>query len=134
MKETAIVHPNAEILRKCYEAFARRDMPALFELFSDEITFVIPGKSIQSGTFSGKDEVRRYFAIVGGHTGGTHRVDVIDMLANDIRTVALVRALGERDDQVLDMTVVQIWQLSDGKPSKLLLIPADQYAFDAFWS
>jgi SnoaL-like domain len=64
------VHPNEEVVREAYEAFARRDMPALFELLSDEITFVIPGKSIQSGVFSGKEEVHRYFSIAGTHTGG----------------------------------------------------------------
>jgi uncharacterized protein len=131
---SAIVHPNEEAVLEAYDAFARRDMPALFELLSEEITFVIPGKSIQAGTFAGKEEVRRYFSIARAHTGGTHRVEVLDLLANDRRVVALVRALGERGDRALDMMVVQIWQLSDGKLAKLSLIPADQYAFDAFWS
>jgi hypothetical protein len=59
---------------------------------------------------------------------------VVDLLANDARAVALVRARGERGDQSFDMTVVHIWQLSDGKAAKVSIIPADQYAFDAFWS
>jgi hypothetical protein len=134
MKGSAIVHPNEEVVRGVYEAFARRDMPALLAMMSDEITFVISGRSIQSGTFSGKEEVRRYFSIAGSHTEGTHRVEVLDLLANDLRAVALVRALGQRGDQTFDMTVVHIWQLSDGQLAKLWLIPADQYAFDAFWS
>src|SRR3954470_15295934 len=134
MEGSAIVHPNEEVVREAYEAFARRDVPALFELLSDEITFVIPGKSVQAGTFSGKEEVRRYFSIAGAHTGGTHRVEVLDVLANDTRAVALVRALAERGERSFDMTVVHIWQLSDGKLAKVSIIPADQYAFDAFWS
>jgi ketosteroid isomerase-like protein len=128
------VHPNEEVVRGAYEAFARRDMPALLEMMSDEITFVISGQSMQSGIFAGKEEIRRYFSIAGSHTKGTHRVEVVDLLVNDIRAVALVRALGERGDQTFDMTVVHIWQLSDGQLAKLWLIPADQYAFDAFWS
>jgi ketosteroid isomerase-like protein len=130
----AIVHPNEEAVRGSYEAFARRDLPSLLELFSDEITFVIPGRSIQSGTFSGREEIARYFSLVGAHTQGTHRVEVLDLLANDSRAVALVRAHGRRGDQVLDMTVVHIWEMVDQRPAKLLLLPADQYAFDAFWS
>ena len=128
------MHPNEEAVRQGYEAFARRDLPALMDLFSDEITFVVPGRSIQSGTFSGKDEVGRYFSLVGAHTEGTHRVEVLDLLANDSRAVALVRALGRRGDQVFDMTVIHIWEMADQRPVKLLLLPADQYAFDAFWS
>lgn len=128
------MHPNEDVVRKAYEAFAGRDMAALFELLSDEITFVIPGKSIQAGTFAGKDAVRGYFSIAGAHTGGTHRVELLDLLANDIRAVALVRALGQRGDQLFDMTVIHIWQLLDGKLAKVSVIPTDQYAFDAFWS
>ena len=128
------MHPNEEAVRKGYDAFARRDLPALLESLSNEITFVIPGKSIQSGTFSGKEEVRRYFSIVAAHTGGTHRVEVLDLLAGDLHVIGLVRALGQRGDQSLDMTVVHIWQLSDGEPARVSIIPTDQYAFDAFWS
>jgi hypothetical protein len=61
-------------------------------------------------------------------------VEVLDVLANDTRAVALVRALAERGEHLFDMTVVHIWQLSDGKLAKVSIIPADQYAFDAFWS
>jgi ketosteroid isomerase-like protein len=128
------VHQNEEVVRRAYDAFARRDMPALLEMMSDEITFMISGKSIQSGTFAGKEEVRKYFSIVGTHTAGTHRVEVLEVLVNDGGAIALVRALGQRGEHSLDMTVVHIWRVSDGKLARLWLIAMDQYAFDAFWS
>ncbi|MEY2441527.1 MAG: uncharacterized protein QOJ46_953 [bacterium] len=128
------MHPNERLLRDCYDAFHRRDIPALLELMSDDVAFVIPGASVQSGTFSGKREVGRYFSIVGEHTAGTHRVEVLDVLANDERAVALLRALGTRGDDVFDMTVIHVCTTSDGKVTEVRIIPTDQYAFDAFWS
>jgi ketosteroid isomerase-like protein len=128
------MHPNERLLRDCYDAFHRRDIPALLELMSDDVAFVIPGASVQSGTFSGKPEVGRYFSIVGEHTAGTHRVEVLDVLANDERAVALLRALGTRGDDVFDMTVIHVCTTSDGKVTEVRIIPTDQYAFDAFWS
>jgi ketosteroid isomerase-like protein len=128
------MHSNERLLRDGYDAFNRRDRAALMELFSDDITFVVSGNSIQSGTFAGKPEVGRYFSIVGEHTAGTHRVEVLDVLANDARAVALLRALGERGDDVFDMTVVHVCSVSDGKLAELAIIPSDQYAFDEFWS
>jgi ketosteroid isomerase-like protein len=128
------MHPDERLLRDCYDAFRRRDIPGLMELMSGDIAFVIPGSSVQSGTFSGKREVGRYFSIVGEHTAGTHRVEVIDVLANDERAVALLRALGTRGDDVFDMTVVHVCTTSDGKVTEVRIIPTDQYAFDAFWS
>jgi ketosteroid isomerase-like protein len=128
------MHPHEQLVRDSYDAFARRDMGAVMELLADDITFVIPGRSIQSGTFRGKQEVGKYFSIVQEHTKGTHRVEVIDVFANDTRAVGLLRALGQHDQAVFDMTVIHLWQLADGKATAVSIIPIDQYAFDAFWS
>ncbi|MEA2184727.1 MAG: uncharacterized protein QOF69_3912 [Solirubrobacteraceae bacterium] len=128
------MHPNERLVRNAYEAFARRDIAAVMGLLSDGIELLIPGTSIQSGRFTGKEEVARYFSIVAEHTGGTHRVEVIDVLASDVRAVGLLRALGKHDADVFDMTVVHLWRLSDGHATELSIIPTDQYAFDAFWS
>lgn len=128
------MHPNERLLRDCYEAFGRRDIPALMGLMSDDIAFVIPGTSVQSGTFAGKQEVGRYFSIVQAHTAGTHRVEPLEVLANDERAVALLRALGQRGDDVFDMTVVHVCRVANGMVTEVQIIPTDQYAFDAFWS
>jgi ketosteroid isomerase-like protein len=88
------VHPNEKLLRDGYEAFNRKDMQTVMGMFSDDITFVVPGRSIQAGTFKGKSEVGRYFSIVGKHTGGTHRLQILDLLADDGRAFLRVRAMG----------------------------------------
>jgi ketosteroid isomerase-like protein len=128
------MHANERLLRDCYDAFGRRDIPALMGLLSDDVAFVIPGDSVQSGTFSGKQEVGRYFSIVQAHTAGTHTVEPRDVLGNDDRAVALLRARGQRGDDVFDMTVVHVCEIASGKVTEVRIIPTDQYAFDAFWS
>jgi ketosteroid isomerase-like protein len=128
------VHPNEQFVRDGYAAFNRKDMPAVMGIFADDITFVIPGKSLQAGTFAGKGEVGRYFQIIGKHTAGTHRLEIQDVIAKDDRVLVLTRALGERGSEKFDMTVVHIWRVESGKLTELLLYPADQYAFDEFWS
>lgn len=128
------MHPNETFIRNGYQAFNRGDVTAVMEMLDDSIAFVVPGKSLQSGRFSGKDEVRRYFSILKKHTSGTHRLEVEDVVAKDDRVVVVTRALGERDAARFDMTVVHIWRLDGGKLTELLLLPTDQYAFDEFWS
>ncbi|HEX2178183.1 MAG TPA: nuclear transport factor 2 family protein [Actinomycetota bacterium] len=128
------VHPNEQFVRDGYAAFNRKDMDAVMGIFADNIRFVVPGRSIQSGTFSGKSEAGRYFQIVGRHTSGTHRLEIQDVVANDDRVLVMARALGERGAELFDMTVVHIWRVEGGKLTELLLFPADQYAFDEFWS
>jgi ketosteroid isomerase-like protein len=129
-----LMHPNEQLVRSSYDAFCRRDLPSLLDLLSDKITFKIPGTSIQAGTFAGKHDIARYFSIVNEHTAGTHRVEVIDVLANDLRAVSLVRALGEHGSDTFDMTVLHLWRLSNGKATEVSIIPVDQYTFDRFWS
>jgi ketosteroid isomerase-like protein len=128
------VHPNEQFLRDGYAAFNRRDVPAVMEMFADDIRFVIPGKNIKAGTFAGKSEVGRYFQIVGKHTAGTHRLEIQDVIAKDDRVLVVTRALGEHGPDKLDMTVLHIWRIEGGKATELLLYPADQYAFDEFWT
>ena len=127
------MHPNERLVRDAYDLFTRRDIPALLELCSD-MTLSVSGRSVQSGTFVGREGMARYFSIVSEHTGGTHRVEVLDVLADDTRAVALLRALGERGDDVFDMTVVHVFRIAGGRLTEMAIIPFDQYGFDAFWS
>ncbi len=128
------VHPNEELLRRGYEAFNSKDMRTVFGLFADDISLIVPGRSPQAGTFKGKAKVQRYFSMVGEHTAGTHRVHILHALTDDTRAFLLVRALGQHEDKVLDMPVLHLWRLSNGKVTELSLVPTDQYAFDEFWS
>ena len=53
----------------------------------DDVVFHIPGRSQQSGDRGGS-----YFSKVGGLSGGTHRLEIRDVLANDEHTVTVLRA------------------------------------------
>lgn len=133
-EEAKKVHPNEEAVRSAYAAFQKKDMPAVMRKLSDDVTFIVPGKSIQSGTFAGKPEVGRYFSIVGKFTAGTHTVEPIQILADDTSVIAQVRATGTHGGDVFDMTVLHVMKVKDGRVTEMRIIPTDQYAFDEFWS
>lgn len=133
-EEVKTVHPNEEAVRSAYAAFQKKDMQAVMSKLSDDVTFIVPGKSIQSGTFAGKPEVGRYFSIVGKFTAGTHTVEPLEILANDTSVIAQVRAKGTHAGDVFDMTVLHVMKVKDGMVTEMRIIPTDQYAFDEFWS
>src|SRR6266487_5323652 len=58
----AMGHPNEDLLRKGYEAFASYDLDTIQALFADDVVFHIPGKNPVSGDYKGKDEVFGFFA------------------------------------------------------------------------
>ena len=68
---------NAELIRRGYDAFARADLPAVFEMLDTEITWHVPGTSPLSGDYKGHGEVGGFFArtmeLSGGRSPSTSR-------------------------------------------------------------
>ena len=129
-----MAHPNEDLVRKGYAAFAAGDMAALNEFFSDDIVWHTPGRNDLSGTFRGKDEVFANLGNVMELTGGTFKLDIHTILANDDHAVTLLRATAQRQGKALDDNTVQVFHIKDGKVTESWLHPSDAYASDEFWS
>jgi ketosteroid isomerase-like protein len=128
-----MAHPNEDLIRKGYAAFQSGDMTALGELFADDVVWHAPGRNQLSGTFRGKEEVFATFQKVFELTGGTFKLDVHTVLADDDHAVVLTRSTGEREGRKLDDNTVQVFHVSDGKVTEQWLYPGDVYASDDFW-
>jgi ketosteroid isomerase-like protein len=128
-----VAHPNEELIRRGYQAFAAGDMATLDELFSDDVVWHAPGRNQLSGTFRGKEEVFATFQKATELTGGTFKLDIHALLADDEHAVVLTRATGEREGRTLDDNSVQVFHIKDGKVTEQWLHPGDTYASDAFW-
>lgn len=129
-----MAHPNEDLVRRGYEAFGRGDMATLNELFSDDLVWHVPGHNPLSGDFRGKDEVFSTFQKVGELSGGTFKLDIHAILADDEHAVALTRSIGQREGKSLEDNTVQVFHLKDGKVTEQWLYPGDAEATDAFWS
>jgi ketosteroid isomerase-like protein len=129
-----MTHPNEDLARRGYAAFATGDMATLNELFADDIVWHAPGRNELSGTFKGKDEVFANLQKNMELTGGTFRLEIHALIADDDHAVALLRARAEREGKTLDVNTVQIFHIADGKLTESWLHPSDAYASDEFWS
>jgi uncharacterized protein len=129
-----MAHPNEDLVRRGYEAFATGDMATLNELFSDDLVWHVPGHNPLSGDFHGKDEVFSSFQKVGELSGGTFKLDIHAILADDEHAVVLTRSTGQREGRTLDDKTVQVFHLKDRKVTEQWLYPGDVGATDAFWS
>ena len=129
-----MAHPNEALVRRGYEAFATGDMATLNELFADDIVWHVPGRSQLAGDFRGKEEVFGNFQKVAELTGGTFKLDIHAVLADDEHAVVLARAMGEREGKTLNDNTVQVFHIKDGKVTESWLHPSDAYASDEFWS
>src|SRR4051812_11135226 len=108
-EEEPLAHPNEDLVRRGYEAFATGDMATLNELFADDIVWHTPGRNELSGTFRGKDAVFANRQKNMELTGGTFKLEIPAVLAGDERAVTLLRANAQREGKALDDNTVQVF-------------------------
>lgn len=129
-----MAHPNEELLAQGFEAFSKGDLGAVAGLFADDIVWHSPGRGPLSGDLKGKDQVLGMFAKQAELTGGTFRVQIHDILANDEHGVGLTSATAERGGKTWEGKSVLVFHLRDGKAAEVWLHPDDLYASDEFFS
>ena len=127
-------HPNVELTRRGYEAFAKGDMATLSELLADDVTWHVDGAGPLNGTYHGRDEVFSFFGRLAEETAGTFRLDVHDVLANDEHAVVLCTQSASRGGKSIEVPVANVSHLRDGKLTEFWGATADVQASIDFWS
>ena len=123
-------HPNAEALRKGYEAFGAGDMETVASLFADDIGWHQSGNNPLSGDFAGKDAVFETLARLAELTGGTFGQEIHDLLANDEHAVVMVEAWWKQPHAFRGKGV-HVWHVKNGIATEAWFMDQDQAAFDA---
>src|SRR6516162_8434512 len=108
-------HPNVEIARRGYEAFAKGDMATLTELIADDVVWHVQGVGPLDGDYHGRDQVFGFFGRLAEETGGTFRLDVHDILANDEHTVVLATLTATRGGKSIEVPVANVSHIRDGE-------------------
>jgi hypothetical protein len=129
-----MAHPNEELFRRAFDAFAKGDTDTLRELTDQDEVWHIPGRGPLAGDYRGPDEILGFFARTMELTGGTFRAELHDVVANDEHTVALYVARGEREGRTFENRNVLVSRVRNGKMVETWLLSDDQYAADEFFS
>lgn len=127
-------HPNAEVVRRGYSAFANADMEGIQNLFADDVVWHVGGRSPLTGDYRGKEAVLGFLGDLVSQTEGTYRSEVHDVMASDTHAAALVRETAERQGKKLDLNSVHLYHVANGRVTEGWFYPGDQYADDQFWS
>lgn len=125
---------NEALVRRVFDAFARKEGFALRGLFADHAAWNVPGRGVMAGVYRGRDEIFRFLARLPKETSGTYGSELRDVLASDERAAALYRARGTRHGRTLELDQVLLFRIEDGLVSEVLALPSDPDAFEAFWA
>ncbi len=125
---------NERIVRRIFDAFARKEGLALRGLFDEDAVWSVPGRGIMSGTYRGREAIFRFLTKLPRETGGTYGSELIDVLASEDRAAALYRARGTRHGRTLELDQVLLFRIEHGLVRDVLALPSDPDAFEAFWA
>ena len=128
-----MAHPNADLVRKGFEAFEAGDMATLDAIMADDVVWHASGTGVVSGDFVGKEAVFGNFAIIPQETDSFSQ-DIHAIVADDDHTIALVSATVTRRGKTVTLSQVLVFHLEDGKAKEVWITPLDQAAADEFWS
>ena len=125
---------NDAVVRKMFDAFARKDGFGLRGLFAEDAVWRVPGDSVMAGSYEGRDAIFRFLGRLPKETNGTYESRLIDVLASDERAAALYRAAGERHGRRLDLDQLLLFRIECGLIREVLALPSDPAAFEVFWA
>jgi uncharacterized protein len=125
---------NEALVRRIFDAFARKEGFALRGLFAEDAVWTVPGGSVMAGTYGGRDEIFRFLARLPKETEGTYGSELLDVLSSDMRAAALYRARGRRKSRELELEQMLLFRISGGLVQEVLALPSDPEAFEAFWA
>jgi uncharacterized protein len=127
-------HPNIELMKKVYAAFAAGDVETAGSYWTEDCTHHYPGRSELAGSHAGLQEATAFAGKMFHLTEGKIDMEILDVGASDDHAFALVRTRYQRGNRILEMPFVNVVYVSDGKIAEFWTYPEDQYAVDEFWS
>ena len=130
-----MAHPSEDLVREVFAAFGRGDIEALQRQYmTEDIRWHFPGRSPLAGDHEGPAVVAEILGRPAAMSGGTHRLELHDVIGNDDRVVALATARAERAGRQLESSVVHVFRIREGKVAEAWTHHADLYSLDEFWS
>ena len=128
-----MAHPNAELVRKGFEAFSAGDMATLDTIIADDAVWHASGSGILSGDFVGKQAIFGNFALIPQETDAFSQ-EIHSIVADDDHAIALVNATATRRGNTINLAQVLVYHIEGGRAKEIWITPFDQEAADAFWS
>jgi uncharacterized protein len=125
---------NEAIVRRIFDAFARKEGLALRGLFADDAVWTVPGRGVMAGVHRGRESIFRFLARLPMETDGTYGSQLLDVLASGERAAALYRARGTRHGRTLELDQVLLFTIDGGLVREVLALASDPEAFEAFWA
>lgn len=103
-------------------------------MIAADAVWLVNGTVPVAQEYRGRDRIFELFRETRRLTGGTYLSDLRWALADDEHACAVYRATGSREGRTLDIDQVLLIDHADGVWRRIVAIPSDPPAFEAFWA
>jgi len=125
---------NEQLLRDGYAAFGRGDLATVERMFHPGVIWHAQRLGQLGGDHIGWPAVAQFFGRSMQLTGGTFRVEMLEVLSNTTGAAAVVRSTGERDGKQLNDRQVHLFHMENGQVVEIWQFVGDGQATEAFWA
>lgn len=129
-----MAHVNQELIERAYGAFGEGDIQALFEMWTDDITWHEAGNHPLAGDHAGKEAVAGFLGGLAERTSGSFRAELQHALADDTQGYSLHKSVAEKDGENLEAWTVLGYRFEDGRFAEIWTFDFDQRVTDQMWS
>jgi ketosteroid isomerase-like protein len=128
-------HPNVQRIRDAYAAFSVGDLGAALKDLAPDAVFHFGGEGPLSGDRVGAEAISAALVDVFTTTGGTQKLDIKGIYADDTYGVVVLRETASRPDgATLDVEEVHVLGINgEGQITELTDLPNDPDAHDRFF-
>lgn len=128
-----MIHPNAQLARRAWDAIAQGDAGALRTILAPDLVWRATARGTPwSGVHQGADAAIDMLARVGEATE-VFDADLVDVLASDDRVLILFRvrmAIGTRE---IDLDYLMLGKVVGETITEVWTAPLEPTAIEAFW-
>ena len=121
------------LMRRAYKDFESGDLDLLRVVMGRDVVWHEPGRSALAGDYTGVEEVLGFLGQLRTRSGGTFKIEVLDVLSEPGRAVVFQRETATRSGRSLDVIAAVNFEIHDGKITEVTVYQADTYQFDEFW-
>ena len=122
------------LVRRTYQDFESGDLDLLRVVMAEEVVWHEPGRSSLAGHYKGPEEVLGFLGELKARTGGTFKVEVLEVLSEPERAVVFQRETAMKNEKTLDVIAAVEFEIHNGKITEVTVYQNDTYAFDEFWA
>jgi uncharacterized protein len=121
------------VIRRVYQDFESGDLDLLGVVMAQDVVWHEPGRSSLAGDYKGPEAVLAFLGQLKVRSGGTFKIEILDVLTKTERAVVFQRETATRNGKSLDVIAAVDFEIHHEKITEVTVYQADTYQFDEFW-